>query len=193
MGSQKRIQLTEFVKRQFSENFVGTKIKVSPSKFEKDINEKLPLKVIEGYAPFCKLFFLENWMSDVKSGTMPINRTNEKYLKSGYVQRTRDELPVLTRWFEGIPAPVARYIVLVAYTMEQLLKENPCEPIESDYGIVAILGQMHDSEEPMNPITMMRNALGIKEGGSGFPMDRKKYLASVDFWDKNANVKITKF
>ena len=46
-----------------------------------------------------------------------------------------------------------------------------------------------DSEIPMNPITMMRNALGKEEGGSGVPLDREKYLKSVEFWRKHALVK----
>lgn len=40
----------------------------------------------------------------------------------------------------------------------------------------------------MDPITMMRNSLGVKEGGSGIPLDREKYRESVDFWSKNAIV-----
>jgi hypothetical protein len=39
----------------------------------------------------------------------------------------------------------------------------------------------------MAPITMMRNALGLEEGGSGVPLDRESYLGSVAYWDANAN------
>ena len=41
----------------------------------------------------------------------------------------------------------------------------------------------------MKPITMMRNALGIEEGGSGVPIDREAYKKSVDFWSNNATVR----
>ena len=41
----------------------------------------------------------------------------------------------------------------------------------------------------MSPITMMRNALGIEEGGSGVPLDREKYAESVEFWTNNAMIK----
>jgi len=34
----------------------------------------------------------------------------------------------------------------------------------------------------MDPITMMRNALGKEEGGSGVPLDKTKYMESVKFW-----------
>ena len=51
------------------------------------------------------------------------------------------------------------------------------------------MAQMSNDEEPMNPITMMRNSLGMEEGGSGVPMDRVKYVESVEFWKNNAIVK----
>ena len=60
---------------------------------------------------------------------------------------------------------------------------------DADWGIVAILGQSHPGEEPMKPETMLRNALGIKEGGSGVELNRETYLKSVEFWDKNITVK----
>ena len=41
----------------------------------------------------------------------------------------------------------------------------------------------------MQPITMMRNALGAEEGGSGVGLDRDAYRKSVDFWSKYAPIK----
>ena len=41
----------------------------------------------------------------------------------------------------------------------------------------------------MDPITIMRNALGKEEGGSGVPIDREVYKASVNFWSKHAIIK----
>ena len=43
-------------------------------------------------------------------------------------------------------------------------------------------------ETPMQPITMMRNALGTQEGGSGVPLNRDRYLESVAFWQTHAPV-----
>jgi len=60
---------------------------------------------------------------------------------------------------------------------------------DDEWGVVAILGQMSSDEEPMKPITMMRNALGMSEGGSGVPIDKERYAKSVEFWSKNATVK----
>eukprot|EP00966_Prymnesium_polylepis_P241160 5577017-Prymnesium_polylepis.1 len=50
-------------------------------------------------------------------------------------------------------------------------------------------GQDVDYELPMQPITMMRNTLGKEEGGSGVPMDRERYTASVAFWSGHAPLK----
>jgi Protein of unknown function (DUF3228) len=41
----------------------------------------------------------------------------------------------------------------------------------------------------MDPITMMRNALGIEHGGSGVALEREKYLLSVKFWSENARIR----
>jgi len=50
-------------------------------------------------------------------------------------------------------------------------------------------GQLCDYELPMQPITMMRNALGKAEGGSGVPLDKKQYSESVAFWTENVAIK----
>ena len=60
-------------------------------------------------------------------------------------------------------------------------------PIEADWGIVGCLYTMAPEEIPMVPITMMRNALGVDEGGSGVAIDRAAYRRSVAFWEAHAN------
>lgn len=65
------------------------------------------------------------------------------------------------------------------------------EPTGSDspWGIISVKAQDVDHEIPMQPITMMRNALGKEEGGSGVGLDRQKYAESVEFWRDHAPVK----
>ena len=55
--------------------------------------------------------------------------------------------------------------------------------------MISIKAQDVAYELPMNPITMMRNALGKEEGGSGVPFDREKYAESVAFWREHAVLK----
>ncbi len=64
--------------------------------------------------------------------------------------------------------------------------ENLIEDKDVPWGIVSIKPQDCDFELPMNPITMMRNALGKEEGGSGVGLNKKDYQNSVEFWSKYA-------
>ena len=59
---------------------------------------------------------------------------------------------------------------------------------EWQWGIVSIKPQTVDREVPMQPATMLRNALGLDEGGSGVKLDRAKYREAVDFWSAHAAV-----
>lgn len=156
----------------------------SPESFEQHLNENAPFKVLSGYAPFCKLHVHENWTS-TRCLTAAITKENRHCLRSGYEGRSKSELPVLTRWFEGVEPPVAKYLVVILYSREQMLKEET--PIDADWGIVGCLATAEPKEIPMAPITMMRNALGVDEGGSDVPLDREAYARSVDFWERNAN------
>ena len=45
-----------------------------------------------------------------------------------------------------------------------------------------------DSELPMQPITVMRNALGKDQGGSGVAIDPEAYMASVKYWSAHAPI-----
>jgi len=67
--------------------------------------------------------------------------------------------------------------------------ENINKDIDYDYGIISIKPQDLDRELPMDPITVMRNALGKEHGGSGIPLDKEKYLESVKYWEKNVIIK----
>ena len=156
----------------------------TPEQFERRLNEEAPLEVLDGYAPFCKLHVHRNWTS-TRCLTVPISDDNRHLLRSAYEARTKEELPVLVRWFEGVEPPVANYFVVILYSREQLAKEG--SPIEADWGIVGCLYTAEAEEIPMAPITMMRNALGVEEGGSGTPIDRDAYRRGVAFWERNAN------
>lgn len=156
----------------------------TPEAFERHLNEMPPYKVLDGYAPFCKLHVHRNWTS-TRCIAMPITAENQNQLHSAYEARSSDELPVLVRWFEGIEPPVAEYLIAILYSREQLTKEGTT--VSGDWGVVGCLYTSVPEEMPMAPITMMRNALGVEQGGSGVPLDQKAYRRSVAFWDAHAN------
>lgn len=156
----------------------------TPAEFEQRLNAESPLAVLEGYAPFCRLHVHRNWTS-TRCLAVPITDDNRHLLRSGYEARDSSELPVLVRWFEGLEPPVARYLIPILYSREQLAREGT--PIAADWGVVGCMYTMEPVETPMAPITMMRNALGVEEGGSGVALDREAYARSVAFWNTHAN------
>ncbi len=157
---------------------------VTADQFIAHLNAHAPYRVLDGYAPFCKLHVYENWTS-TRCLTVPITDDNRHLLRSSYEARNKAELPVLVRWFEGVVPQVARYLVVILYSAEQLAKEG--SPVDADWGVVGCIYTMDPEEVPMAPITMMRNALGVEEGGSGVAIDRDAYLRAVEFWEHNAN------
>lgn len=180
------IVLTDFARNRLfpRESRRNTIQDCTPEQFERHLNETAPVKVLDGYAPFCTLHVHRNWTS-TRCIAVPITEDNRHLLRSGYEARTRDELPVLVRWFEGLEPPVAGYLVVILYDRAQMARENT--PIDADWGVVGCLYTAEPEEIPMAPITMMRNALGVEQGGSGVPLDAEAYRRSVAFWDAHAN------
>lgn len=72
---------------------------------------------------------------------------------------------------------------------KELELENLNKDKSYEYGIIFIKPTDFNYETPMMPITMMRNALGKKEGGSGVPLDHETYLKSVEFWSQNISLR----
>ncbi len=181
-----RIVLTEFARTRLfpRESRRNTIRDITAEQFEAHLNAHPPVAVLDGYAPFCKLHVHRNWTS-TRCMAVPITDANRHLLRSDYEARTREELPVLVRWFEGVDAPVAEYLVAILYDRAQLAREGTV--IDADWGVVGCLYTMTPEELPMAPITMLRNALGVAEGGSGVPLDREAYRRSVAFWSTHAN------
>lgn len=180
------IVLTEFARPRLfpREPRRNTIQDVSAEQFVAHLNAVAPDRVLDGYAPFCKLHVHRNWTS-TRTLTIPITDDNRHLLRSGYEARSTSELPVLVRWFEGVDPPVANWLIVILYDRAQMAKEGT--PIDADWGIVGCMYTMAPEETPMAPITMMRNALGVAEGGSGVPIDRVAYARSVAFWERHAN------
>ncbi len=166
-----------------------------------------------GYAPFCKHIFIPNFISSLPATSIPITSSTLPYLVSRYEARRESELPVLVRCFEKSNPniqpfiPEAKFLDIILYSREQIVIENAAMPPSTkepigfslserfrgklddatwQWGIVSIKAQLEDFETPMTPITMMRNALGVSEGGSGIPLNREKYMESVKYWSNNA-------
>ncbi len=156
------------------------------------INTSKGEQLKEGYAPFCKHMIIENF-NEFTANTTEITPENIKYLKTGYFQRNKGEASVLMRWLDAtkVKQKKAKYLDIILYTKEQIQlelkatkKKDANKDVDYEYVIVGIKPQDEDFETPMLPITMMRNASGKDQGGSGVPIDPVKYKESVEYWEK---------
>lgn len=151
---------------------------------------------VDGYAPFCRHVFIPN-TTDAHVDCIEITDDILGFIKSGYRARRPDELPVLCRWIEAkdVPGgvPNAAFLDLIFYSREQLIKEAQAMNLtlqegDWDWGLISIKAQTVPYETPMQPITAMRNALGVEYGGSSDPIDTEKYRKSVEFWEKYISI-----
>jgi len=179
----------------------GTRMKCDKADFVKRVHDHYVAGgsvLVDGYAPFCKHVFIPNeWGCTV--GALPITDANCHCLRSAYTRRRPEELPVLTRWFpeSEVTAHEAKFLDIILYSREQMVKEYDALPLEgrdvgdlpeAPWGIISIKAQDEGYETPMTPMTMMRNALGRSEGGSGVPVDRGHYEAAAAYWDAHAAI-----
>mmetsp|Transcript_34163 Transcript_34163/g.45165 ORF Transcript_34163/g.45165 Transcript_34163/m.45165 type:complete len:256 (+) Transcript_34163:49-816(+) len=196
-STERQIVIDPFCMRQFTDDsYTGSKVDFDPEEFEAKINqlfdEGSPL--VDGYAPFCKHLFVPNF-AGVFNSIVPITDENRNLLLSDYEARTEKELPVMVRWFPAgsVPQTEAGFLDIILYSREQIRKENSAMGQDSGsdapWGIVSVKPQDIDYEIPMQPITMMRNALGKEHGGSGVALEFDKYMESVNFWKDHATIK----
>ena len=187
----KRLILDQFAFRSFDKSRNSNYINMDKEEFTKKANElyKSKTQLVDGYAPFCKHLFVENFVKGLKSCHLEINEQTEKLIISKYDSRQKNELPVLIRYIDlnsidREKIPDAKYLDLILYSKEQIISEmiemkaeekdiNEMKKKDFDWGIISIKPLNVDHELPFVPMTIMRNALGKNEGGSGVPIDRK--------------------
>jgi len=206
--SKRQLVVDAFCMRQWDANYVGTRLigtGITPESLEKACNDYLESgkgTLQPGYAPFCKHLFIPNTLSDkIKSSVVEITKENAHLVKSGYEARTPKELPVLQRWMDSkdLPGgmdglPSAKWLDVILYSREQIRKENaatgsPTADTDAPWGIISVKSQNDPFELPMTPITMMRNALGKEEGGSGVPLSREEYDKAVKYWENHVFIR----
>ena len=112
----------------------------------KILREQQPDEVKDGYAPFCKHLFIENF-TEALCNYAEITPENEQFLVTDYQERNERELSVLCRWFDKakLPSHKAQYLDIILYSKAQIQLENeamgtndPNAHLDYDYGVVYI-------------------------------------------------------
>ena len=207
MNKPKALILDQFAFKSFDKSRNSNYINMDKGEFLKKVNElyKSESMLVDGYAPFCKHLFVENFVKGLKSCHIEINNDTEKLIITKYDSRQKNELPVLIRYIDlnsidKEKIEDAKYLDLILYSKDQIISEmtemkfeekeiNEMKNKDFDWGIISIKPLNVNHELPFVPITIMRNSLGKNEGGSGVPIDRKKYMDGVEFWSKNVELK----
>ncbi len=149
-------------------------------------------KLSQGYAEFTAHLFVDNF-AKCKSSVMEISEDNRHALKSDYESRSPKEPAVLTRWIDSTlldsAVPEAKFLDIIMYNAEFTKQDYPNPPCRYDWCIVAVKPVEKEEPLPMQPITVMRNALGGEFGGSGHPLNKEEYLQCVAFWERFAQIK----
>ena len=207
MEKPKPLILDQSAYRSFDKSRNSNYINMDKDEFTRKVNElyKSESMLVEGYAPFCKHLFVDNFVKGLKSCHIEINKDTEKLIISKYDSRQKNELPVLIRYIDlnsidKEKIDDAKYLDLILYSKEQIISEmgemkfeekeiNEMRNKDFNWGIISIKPLNVNHELPFVPMTIMRNALGKNEGGSGVPINRKKYMEEVEFWSKNVEIK----
>jgi hypothetical protein len=191
--------MTQFCLKEFEKSPNTFYIQNDPNEFVAKANQFYatnPSAIKPGYASFCKHLFMPNYIKASPTSVL-ITTENAHLIISDYVARRSTELPVLTRWIpmDKITLKNAEYIDIILYSREQIDKESAATGIKEtselayEYGIVSLKFQNEDFETPMMPITMMRNSMDIKYGGSGVTFSSEEYLKSVDYWKSHVSIR----
>lgn len=95
-----KLVIDPFCLRQFDKTLsTSTYIASTPEAMSEVINKLYDSsKLVDGYAPFCKHLFIDNFTETLLSSAL-ITAENEHLLRTVYEARTEKELPVLRRYF----------------------------------------------------------------------------------------------
>lgn len=148
----------------------------------------------DGYAPFCKLVSIPltkemQWHPNaIRTDQTEINDDNKSDIQFYYHVRSQGELPMPCRLLpcKKSHREKAQWLQVILYSDEQCAKEDinhPDRQFKSNHWqVVLYKGQKGPDEIPMEDTTMIRNALGVEEGGSGIPIDPEKWTQCILHW-----------
>ena len=127
----KSLILDQFAFRSFDKSRTSNYINMDKEEFTKKVNElyKSESQLVDGYAPFCKHLFVENFVKGLKSCHIEINEQTNKLIISKYDSRQKNELPVLIRYIDlnsidKEKIPDAKFLDLILYSKEQIVSER---------------------------------------------------------------------
>lgn len=182
------IGISEFVKRQTPQSkynhFEGdweTLIKLVESQWEKrqasPHNRGVMLVPVPDYELY--RFF---------SSIVPV--TEGSRLRAEFSPRVSGEAPFIQVEVTGGQKVPAKHAEIILYSHETLAKDGDAPPTrEADYYVVSINAYATEETEPMSPMTMARNFLGLKGGTRPeVPYSAEAFARAILYWSTHARL-----
>jgi hypothetical protein len=123
-------------------------------------------------------------MPSARFVTTTVEVQPEQGLTAQLFQRRPNEEPFLRVTATGKPQP-ASFAQVVLYSHKTLAK-NQEDSRPTDWEVISLVASPVENE-PMDPVTMMRNMRG-KAGGTQVNYTTEQLLDSIDFWSRHAKV-----
>lgn len=123
-------------------------------------------------------------MPSARFVTTTVEVQPDQGLSAQLFQRRAGEEPFVRVVASGKPQPAA-FAQVVLYS-HQTLSKNQEESRAADWEVVSLVASPVENE-PMDPVTMMRNMRG-KSGGTQVNYTADQLLDSIEFWSRHAKV-----
>jgi hypothetical protein len=111
-------------------------------------------------------------------------------LRAEYAPRVEGEAPFIQISAPGHTKMPARRVDIILYSHEVLARDGDAPSTrEADFYMVSINAYASTGEEPMHPMTMARNFLGLKGGTlPEVPYTAQEFAEAVVYWNHHARV-----
>ena len=122
------------------------------------------------------------------SGIVPVREHSR--LRAEFSPRMAGEAPFIQVEIVGGQKVQARRAEIILYSHETLEKDNDAPPTrEADYYIISVNAYATTEDEPMSPMTMARNFLGLKGGTRPeTPYSAEEFARSILYWSHHARL-----
>jgi len=116
--------------------------------------------------------------------------TPETPLQAQFKPRVEGELPFIQISAPGAQKMPAKRVDIIVYSHDCLAKDGDApEPRQADHYIVSINAATSEADEPMHPMTMTRNFLGLKGGTQPtVPYTAEEFAQAILFWSTHARM-----
>lgn len=122
--------------------------------------------------------------------TSIVEITKETPLVAEYAPRMPGEAPFVQLSAPGLSKSSARRVDIILYSHDTLAADGDAPPTrEAEYYIVSINAYASEEEEPMGPMTMARNFLGMKGGTRPkIPYTAEEFARAIVYWNQHVRV-----